>query len=506
MLTPEYLEDLPVNMVELYSQAEADILQDMARRISMVGEFTSTAQYQMARLEAMGASRNYILTKLSSLTQKTRQELEQLLTDAGVQSLEEDDANYRAAGKDPKPVKQSPKIRAVMEAGARSTMGLFQNLTRTTASAGQEQLIQAMDRAWAQISTGAFDYRTAIEIAIKNLAKSGLETVRYPSGHVDHLDVAVRRAVLTGVNQTGLKMQEARMEEMDWDLVEVSAHGGARNKGSGPANHESWQGKVYSRSGKSKKYPDFHKTTGYGTGEGLGGWNCRHHFHAFFPGSKTAYTPEELKAMEKKTVVYNGKEMTVYDATQKQRYCERQIRRYRREKAMLEAAGIDPLQSAQKLKKWQTQLKDFAKQTGLTRQLDREMTNKTKKTLSEKQIKRAVEKAYYLTVKPTLPKNNVPQSDTILQKPAVDNHNNPESASVLVPSKTKIEKVRIITGYGTSSHIRDRKRLSEQYGGDSWKWQKKGGIIDAKYNKYDIHWYEYEGQQYEQKVKGWKKK
>lgn len=245
MLTPEYLDQLPDSVIALYQQAEMDILKDMARRILSVGEMTSTAEYQMRRLEAMGASREYIMQMLSSLTRKTRQELQHMMIKAGAKTLAEDDEIYRAAGKDPKPVSQSPQMQRIIRAGLKNTMGLFRNLTRTTAKAGQEQLIRAMDRAWMQIVLGGFDYRRAVENAIKSVAASGLSSVQYPSGHSDSLDVAVRRAVLTGVNQTGLKMQDARMDEMDCRFVEVSAHGGARNKGSGPANHESWQGKVY---------------------------------------------------------------------------------------------------------------------------------------------------------------------------------------------------------------------------------------------------------------------
>lgn len=104
MLTPEYLNQLPDSVIALYQQAEMDILKDMARRILSVGEMTSTAEYQMRRLEVMGASREYIMQMLSSLTRKTRQELQHMMIKAGAKTLAEDDEIYRAAGMDPKPV------------------------------------------------------------------------------------------------------------------------------------------------------------------------------------------------------------------------------------------------------------------------------------------------------------------------------------------------------------------------------------------------------------------
>ena len=151
-----------------------------------------------------------------------------------------------------------------------------------------------------------FSQEEAIRTAIKDLAKKGVECIVYPSGHVDHMDVAVRRAAVTGANQTALRLQDTLADEMGCDLVEVTAHAGART-GKGIANHAAWQGKVYSRSGNSSKYPPLVESTGYGTGAGLGGWNCRHSWFVFFEGiSDPAYTQAELNDMNAKKYTYNG--------------------------------------------------------------------------------------------------------------------------------------------------------------------------------------------------------
>lgn len=145
-----------------------------------------------------------------------------------------------------------------------------------------------------QVSSGAFDYNTAIRSAVKDLAEKGIQTVGYSSGTTTSIEAAVRRAVVTGVNQTSLKVQEALADEMDCDLVEVTAHAGARPE------HAKWQGKVYSRSGQSKKYPSLKKETRYGYGDGLGGWNCRHNFHPYIEGMPRAWTDEQLAKLEEK--------------------------------------------------------------------------------------------------------------------------------------------------------------------------------------------------------------
>lgn len=372
MLRPQDLDKLPDGLVELYSRAEQSILSDMAARIAAFDDFIPAAQWQYRKLIEMGNSREYVVKTLAALMGKTEAEVKHIMEQSGAEALESDDEIYRAAGLSPHPLSASQRLQEILSAGLESTMGLFENLTRTTANTAAQQLERALDRAWLQVSSGAFSHQEATRIAVKELAAAGIESIRYPSGHVDKLDVVVRRALLTGVNQTALKLQEARAEEMGCDLVEVTAHSGAR-VGIGVADHAGWQGKVYSRKGTHSKYPPLVEKTGYGTGPGLGGWNCRHSMFPFIEGvSEPAYTESELEEMNAPKYEYNGQKMTEYEATQRQRYIERQIRRWKREKGAMKAAGLDTAESAAKLKKWQDTQRDFLRQTGLKRQYDRE--------------------------------------------------------------------------------------------------------------------------------------
>ena len=174
---------------------------------------------------------------------------------------------------------------------------------------------------------------------------------------------AVRRAVLTGVNQTAGKLQIARMEEMDWAFVETSAHAGARPE------HAKWQGRQYHRGGAitygGKYYPDFERATGYGTGAGLCGWNCRHSFFAIDPDlSEPAYTEAELAALDAKNIEYKGKLYSRYEISQKQRALERKVRAAKKSYLAEDAAGLDTAQSAVKLKTARQNLAAFVRETG----------------------------------------------------------------------------------------------------------------------------------------------
>lgn len=366
MLTPEYLQGMPDAMVSLYAQAEMDILADMARRINGFDLFIPSAQYQMQVLEEMGALRSDILTQLAKLTGKSRKELAAIMKEAGMKTLEEDEAIYQAAGLSSGKATVSPAVRATLEAGLKKTGGLFDNLTKTTANTATKQFERALDRAYMQVTSGAIDPASAIKGALKSLSKQGVAAIQYPSGHTDSIEVAVRRATITGVNQTCLKIQEARADEMGVDLVETTAHAGAR------PDHAVWQGQIFSRSGKSTKYPDFVQATGYGTGAGLGGWNCSHSFRPYIEGMPRTYSKSLLNEYEVKNYTYNGEKLTEYEALQQQRHIERQIRRWKREEHAMKAAGLPSSEARAKVSAWNKRQADFLEQTGLKRQRERE--------------------------------------------------------------------------------------------------------------------------------------
>jgi hypothetical protein len=400
MLTPEQLSELPDNVVKLYEELEDDILRDMARRIVKTDFATETAQWQLSRLQEMGITHDAVFDKLSKATGKSDAELIAMFNEAAETAYNADKKAYVKAGYNPTPLAENQQLQKIINAGLVKTQALFQNLTNTTANTATQQFENALDTAYMQIVSGAFDYNTAIRTCIKTLAEKGIATIKYPTGHTDYLDVAVRRAALTGVGQTTGEMQLALAEEMGSDLIEVTAHNGAR------PSHMEWQGKVYSLSGTHAKYPDFVKSTGYGTGDGLKGWNCRHDFFPFFEDSEPAYTQEELNEYENRKVTYNGVEMSEYDATQKQRAFERRIRATKRELTAFDAGIKETDNNSLKeslqaefdrksvlLKKQEAKIKDFTQQTGLYRDRAREQSYGFNKSVSLKAVHKA-EKHY----------------------------------------------------------------------------------------------------------------
>ena len=363
MLTPDYLENVPAAMMRLWQQVEEDILQDVARRIGKMGDVTATADWQLWRREQTRLVNREVLKIIAKYSGKSEAELRRIFQAAAAKALEDDDRLYTSAGLDPPDPNTDQALLNLLNAGYEETSGTWQNLTATTAATVSQQFTEAADRAWLQVASGAFDYQTAVRRAVNGLA-AHMAGVTYPTGHRDTLEVAVRRAVLTGVNQTAGKLQIARMEEMGWGFVEVSAHAGARPE------HAKWQGRQYHRGGaityNGKYYPDFERSTGYGTGAGLCGWNCRHGFFAIAPDldPRPAYTEEELAALDAKDIEYQGKRYSKYEISQKHRALERKVRAAKKVWLAEDAAGLDSTQSAVRLRQARQELTRFIQDTG----------------------------------------------------------------------------------------------------------------------------------------------
>ena len=363
MLPPSYLDQMPDAFVHLWQQVEDAILQDVARRIGKMDAVTPTANWQLWRYQQTEALRNDVVKLLAKYTGKSESTIRRLLLQAATEAMEREDAIYYHYDMEPPPFEESAALNNLLDAGARQTCGTWQNLTATTANTVTGVFERTLDAAWLKVSTGAFDYKTAVKQAVDSLADE-MPMVTYPSGHTDSIEVAARRAILTGVNQTAGKLQVARMDEMGCEFVETTAHGGAR------PSHAEWQGRRFHRGGavdyKGRHYPDFEAATGYGTGAGLCGWNCRHTFFAVFPelGDPPQWTQEQLRELNTRNIEWNGKKYTAYEISQMQRARERNVRRWKKRYLAEDAAGLDTTDSAVRLKAARQSLSDFTKATG----------------------------------------------------------------------------------------------------------------------------------------------
>lgn len=384
--SPAVLDSLPEELAELYRNLEMTLLDEICSRLKLADQLNEVTVQDIRVLRSHGISLEKIERAIRKTTGISEQKLNKLLDDV----LERNQRYYSemidiTGVTAPESLVSASDIDAIRL----QTEETFRNLTRSMGflvDNGRTMLPPARAYQWAldnatmQIQSGAVSYNQAIRSAVKQLADSGIRIADYESGHRDQIDVAARRAVMTGVNQICQKYAEQSMDYLETDLVEVSAHLGARNTGTGPENHESWQGLVLRWSEKPRastgNYPDFVKTTGFGTGPGLGGWNCRHHYSPFVEGvMEPTYSKADLETMkgENRKFTFEGKEYDGYTGTQTQRQIERTIRKLKREQTAFKTAGLtDNYQAVTaRIRRLNAEYKAFSEAAGLPLQRER---------------------------------------------------------------------------------------------------------------------------------------
>lgn len=389
MLTPEYIQYLPDGLEALFLDLEDDIIADISRRISKGLELTETADYQINILYELGYSLDDVKKEIADTIDKTVLEVEKILSEATLESYQNDEEFYKVGGKKLPPLEDSTQLNMFVQSVVRQTQNTLANFTNTMGfvDGGQFKTLDKMyrdtlDFATLQLSSGAYSQDVVAKQAVKKLADSGVRIIEYDSGVRNHMDVAVRRALRTGVSQITNKMSEVNIELAGAEYVEVTAHMGAR------PDHADWQGKIYSLRG-DPWYPDFVETTGYGTGAGLGGWNCRHSYYPYFPGiSRKAYTAAQLRDLDPEPFEYDDRTYTAYGATQKQRQIEREMRKIKRDLIAYDAAGLkdDFTASSIKLRRKRELYKDFSNKAGLKVRPDRQGIYRYGKSTSMKSV------------------------------------------------------------------------------------------------------------------------
>lgn len=379
---PEILDALPEELAELFRALEITLLEEICSRLKAADELNEVTVQDIRALRSHGIDLKEIEKAIRKTTGISETKLNDLLDD-----VVERNQKYYTELIDLAHITQPETLVSVEDTWAiyEQTKQTLRNITRSMGflvDAGRTMLPPAKSYQWAldnavmQVQSGAINYNQAIKTAVKQLADSGLKVVDYESGHRDQIDVAARRAVMTGVNQICAKYTEQSAQYLETPYFEVSAHAGARDKpGPSPwSSHKDWQGKVYSiRAGDI--YPSIYDVCGLGAVDGLEGANCRHRRNVWVEGvSERTYTDEQLAHIDDDLGCdFDGKKYTAYEATQMQRRVEREARKLKREKAAYKAAGLHEDETAVniRLRRLNAKYKAFSVAAGLPEQRER---------------------------------------------------------------------------------------------------------------------------------------
>lgn len=380
--TPEILDALPEELADIYRNLEDTLLIEICSRLKARDQLNEVTVQDIRALRSHGIPLEDIERAIRKATGISEKKLKKLLDD-----VVERNRQYYTGIIDLAHITQPETLLSIEDTWAiyEQTRQEMRNLTRSMGflvDGGRTMLPPAKAYQWAldnaemQVQSGAISYNQAIKSAVQQLAKSGLKIVDYESGHRDQIDVAARRAVMTGVSQLCAKYTEQSADYLNTPYFEVSAHAGARDKpGKSPwSSHKAWQGRVYSvRAGDI--YPNIYDVCGLGAVDGLEGANCRHRRYPWVEGiMERTYTDEQLAHIDDGLgCTYDGKSYTAYEATQMQRRVERQIRAVKRLKIGNKASGLnDEARAANiKLRRLNVKYREFSAAAGLTPQWER---------------------------------------------------------------------------------------------------------------------------------------
>lgn len=395
MFTPTEIEALPSAMEQLYRSLQLNIMSDLTERLKANGEeITSAADWQINRLYELGVSKDEIDSLIQSTLNVSDDEIDRIYDEVVKSGYARNEKLYTSKGKEYIPYAENKQLQQLVKAVKNQTKSECRNITDSLGFAvrnADNTLLftpladfyqRTLDNGLMQIASGAVDYNTVLTKAVKAMTDSGLRTVDYASGWSNRVDVAARRALMTGFNQVVAKVNEDNAEQLGTEYFEVSYHRGAR------PTHQVWQGRVYSKK-------ELETVCGLGTVTGLCGANCYHSYSPFMKGIDTpTYSEEELDRMNEEENMpkeYNGRQYTAYEAQQRQRQLETALRADRQKIELLTQGGADDdTITGAKVRYFQRQDEyvKFSKAMGLPEQWERVTVN-GKNALGSKLPKKA---------------------------------------------------------------------------------------------------------------------
>lgn len=374
-MQPKEMEHLPLQLEKMFLELQNRIMRDVVRRIKKTGGITSTADYQLNRIQIIGNSTEFIESEIKRLSGLTDPELWEIYDTVIEKDYSRAKEIYEQVNANFTPYEDNEQMQTWAKAILSQTKHEIQNITRSMGFAldyggkkvftpFSEYYQKYLDRACMDIVTGAFDYNTVLRRVVKEMTASGIRTVNYASGYGNRAPVAVRRAVMTGVHQLAAQINEQVAKDLGTDTYEVTWHAGHR-----PSHW--WGGNVYTKQ-------ELISICRLGDVDGLCGANCKHSYFAFVEGvSVRTYTPEQLREMEANEQVarsYQGKSYNAYEAQQRQRALETRMRKQRSDIDLLKKGKARQLDIQAAQAKYLNTLREyqgFSKKMELPEQMQR---------------------------------------------------------------------------------------------------------------------------------------
>lgn len=347
---------------DLYLELESELLERIGELLATDQTITqdNIYQWQVQKLTQLGQLQEYQIQKIAEVSGKTPEAVTKWIREVGLAVVNEIEplmAEALPAASVPL-VEQSNAILSTLLLYERNALDTLNKVNSTMLAGSQQIYLDIINKTTAEVISGLSTHDQALRKTARQWADQGLPALIDKAGKRWTPEAYINMVTRTISSQVTAKAQEARMDDYDIDLVEISSHHGSR------PSHVEYQGRIYSRSGKAKTYPPL-SSTSYGKIDGIvTGINCKHVFYPYVHGkSIKRYQPYDKKESEK-----------VYQQSQKQRAIEREIRKAKRELQMMEnmkdEQGVK--EARQKVRDKQAKMRLFINETNRTRRYNRE--------------------------------------------------------------------------------------------------------------------------------------
>lgn len=352
MLTPEYLDKIAYTnkIVAMYEELNTKLTKQIISKLKENGDLSSFTKSQLKTLAKRGGKEVFVeaLNTTSSLSSKRKKELVALFTEITKHDLQSYKTLYDYRGKEMRLTEEQLKI---LNNAVKSTDKELKNFTKTIAFSTQQDYVNALDEMYLQVETGAVDYNTAFRETTNKLVEKGI-TLITKDGKNRSLEASVRQSVLWGVRQNARLLNKDIGKYLGCDGVQINISPNCRD------DHRPINGQVFKLNSRAWNN---HKHL-------LEDYNCQHYESYIITDiEENIYTQEEIDNANNRTVNYKGEKIPYYDATQKQRALERQVRNAK--KAYMSKPTKE---NKVKVNKAQTNIRKYLAETGLERQYDRE--------------------------------------------------------------------------------------------------------------------------------------
>lgn len=374
MINDLQIDELIQPVINLYNQMELDLIIEIAKRFADYDEVSGSLEWQIKKLNELGGLNQSVIKIIVKYSNKSDAEIKTLLEKAGYFNVDLGVLNQAydkgVISVNPIELMKSPTIAATIQNSYKELNGTFRMIQTKAIEATRKAYMDIINTSYLDVSSGIYDYQTAIRKAVQKMAARGIEGSTYRRGNTYvrySIEGTVRRDTLTAVHQTANKTAFQLCNDIGCGYVEISKHLGARVHPTNPiANHAGWQGKVFKIEGSEESYPNLKLSTGYPDDiQGLGGVNCRHRMFPFFPGISI---PNPIQYDERENE-------RLYKLSQHQRKLERDIRYLKKKEAAAKAIKDNETLTAIhcKLKQKFNEINAFCKSNGLKRDYSREL-------------------------------------------------------------------------------------------------------------------------------------